>query len=175
MTGSQASIVVSICALAVSIISLGTSIYFSWCARDHNRRSVKPLPFIRQFDFEDQIGVSILNNGSGPLILNKAEAIAANGRRGHLIDLIPEAPPGIFFSNFNKVEQVRALRPGDELPLLDLEPDVESSSERAYRDHLREALGQITIALSYPDIYDTCFPGYSIALTWFNRDRPKSS
>src|SRR5215831_13807589 len=41
--------------LFVSALSLATSIFFSWCARDHNRRSVKPLPFVLQRDFEDQI------------------------------------------------------------------------------------------------------------------------
>ncbi len=98
----DASTIVAICALIVAVVSLATSIYFSWCARDHNRRSVKPLPFVLQSDFEDRIAVVIRNNGTGPLILRKAQATSsADGRSGHLIDLIPTPPPGLLFRNFN--------------------------------------------------------------------------
>jgi hypothetical protein len=164
------SIILAICALVVSAISLATSIYFSWCARDHNRRSVKPIPFVAQPDFEDQIAVIIRNNGSGPLILQKAQAkSSAEDRSGHLIDLIPTPPSGLFFKNFNRVEQVRAILPGDEVDLVDLSIDVDDPKAVAYRDQLRHALGDTTVELTYTDIYDTYFPIYSIKLAWFHR------
>jgi hypothetical protein len=164
------SIIVAICALVVAAISLATSIYFSWCARDHNRRSVKPIPFVAQPDFEDEIAVVIQNNGSGPLILQTAQAISsARHRSTHLIDLIPTPPPGLFFKNFNRVEQVRAVRPGDKVDLIDVSIDVNDPKAVAYRNQLRRALGDMTVELTYTDIYDTHFPVYSIKLAWFQR------
>src|SRR5437899_9801616 len=164
------SIILAICALFVSGVSLATSIYFGWCTRDHNRRSVKPIPFVAQPDFEDRIAVIIRNNGSGPLILRKAEAKrSGEARSGHLIDLIPEPPPGLFFKNFNRVEQVRAILPGDEVDRVDLSIDVDDPKAVAYRDQLRHALGDTTVELTYTDIYDTYFPIYSIKLAWFHR------
>ncbi len=166
----QAGTIVAICALVVSVVSLATSIYFSWCARDHNRRSVKPLPFVLQSDFEDRIAVVIRNNGTGPLILEKAEAKnSIDGRSGHLIDLIPEPPPGVLFTNFNRVHQVRAIRPGDQVDLLDLAVGEAERRAIAYRDDLRRALGNMTVELTYTDIYETQFPVYAIKLTWFHR------
>jgi hypothetical protein len=165
----QASTIVAICAFFVSVLSLGTSIYFSWCARDHNRRTVKPLPFILQRDYEDQIAVVIRNNGTGPMILRKAEAKnATDGRSGHLIDLVPDPPDGLAFSNFNKVQQIRAIRPGDEVDLIDL-PITNEPAIIKYRDELRRILGNMTIELTYTDVYDTHFPIYAVKMGWFLR------
>lgn len=171
-----ATTVVAICALVVSVASLVASIYFSWCARDHNRRSVKPLPFVLQSDFEDRIAVVIRNDGTGPLILQGAEAKdPTNGRSGHLIDLIPEPPQGLLFTNFNRVQQIRAIRPGDQVDLLDLAVNQGDGRAAAYRDQLRRALGSMTLGLTYTDIYDTPFRVYAIKLAWFHRDFPPSA
>lgn len=144
--------------------------YFGWCTRNHNRRSVKPLPFILQPDYADRIAVIVQNNGSGPLILMGALAVRANNdRRTHLIDILPAPSNGLFFSNFNRIEQRRALRPGDQVVLLDISFPIESPSALVYRDVLREALGEMTLELTYTDIYDTGFPKYSVKLDWFNR------
>ena len=167
----DANTILAICAVIVSFVSLATSIYFSWCARDHNRRSVKPLPFVRQPDFVDWIAVLIQNNGTGPLILQKAQArSSANDPSGHLIDLVPPPPPGLVFRNFNRVEQIRAIRPGDQIELVELAVNLKDRRAVEYRDELRRALGDITIELTYTDIYETRFPVYAIKLDWFHRE-----
>jgi len=166
----QEATILAICALFVSALSLFTSVYFSWCARDHNRRSVKPLPFVAQRDFEDEIAVVIRNNGTGPMILQEALArSSADGRAGHLIDLIPDPPSGVLFKNFNKVHQVRAIRPGDEVELLVLPIETKDRAVSEYRESLRRALGSMTIELTYTDIYETKFPAYTLKMTWFHR------
>jgi hypothetical protein len=166
----QAATILAICALFVSALSLFTSIYFSWCARDHNRRSVKPLPFVAQRDFEDEIAVVIRNNGTGPMILQKAlVSSASDGRSGHLIDLIPGPPSGVLFKNFNKVHQVRAIRPGDEVELLVLPVDAKDRAASEYRESLRRALGSMTVELTYTDIYGTKFPAHTLRMNWFHR------
>jgi hypothetical protein len=166
----DANTIVAICALITSVVALATSIYFSWCTRDHNRRSVKPLPFVLQADFEDRIAVVIRNNGTGPLILQKAQARSpTDNRSGHLIDLIPTPPPGLFFKNFNRVQQIRAIRPGNRVDLIDLSVVVDDATAVAYRDKLRRALGDMTLELTYTDVYDTRFPVYTIKLAWFHR------
>lgn len=166
----QTNTIVASCALLVSFVSLATSIYFSWCARDHNRRSVKPLPFILQPDFQDKVAVVVRSNGTGPLILQKAQARRrADGCSGQLIDLVPTPPKGVVFRNFNRIEQIRAIRPGDDVDLVDLRIDVTDPIAAKYRDELRRALGNMRVELTYTDIYDTCFPVYSRTLDWFLR------
>ena len=161
--------IVAICALFVSVLSLGTSLYFSWAARDHNRRSVKPLPYIQQPDYENRLAVIAQNHGTGPLILRRAEATSPDGTRGHLIDLIPKPPSGKYFTTYTKVEQVRAIRPGDEVVLMEIGIDSRNKAEITYRDELRRALGQMTLTLEYTDMYGTRFETYSRTMSWFLR------
>ena len=161
--------IVAVCALFVSVLSLGTSLYFSWAARDHNRRSVRPLPYIQQPDYETRLAVIAQNHGTGPLILRRAEATSADGRRGHLIDLIPNPPSGKYFTSYTKVEQVRAIRPGDEVVLMEIGIDLRNKAEVTYRDELRRALGQMTLTLEYTDMYETHFEPYSRTMNWFLR------
>lgn len=122
-----------------------------------------------QRDFEDHIAVLIRNNGTGPMILQNVCARRSDGCSGHLIDLIPPPPAGTVFKNFNKVEQVRAVRPGDEVDLMVLPIDVNDPVAVVYRDQLRHMLGTTVLELTYTDIYETKFPLYGIKLTWFLR------
>lgn len=161
---------IAICALIVSLISLATSIYFSICARDHNRKSVKPIPFLLQPDFENRIAIIVQNKGTGPLILKKAQAVnSTDGRFGHLMDLIPKPPEGVLFRNFNRILQIRAIRPGEQVELIDLPVSLDNPMAVKYRDDLRQALGHMTIELTFTDVYDTRFPVYAIKLDWFHR------
>jgi hypothetical protein len=104
------------------------------------------------------------------MILQEALArSSADGRAGHLIDLIPDPPSGVLFKNFNKVHQVRAIRPGDEVELLVLPIETKDRAVSEYRESLRRALGSMTIELTYTDIYETKFPAYTLKMTWFHR------
>jgi hypothetical protein len=166
----QESDAIAASALFVSVVALATSIYFSWCARVHNRKSVMPIPFVLQPDHENRIAVIVQNKGTGPLILKKAHAVSSiDGRSGHLIDFRPAMPAGITFSNFNKIEQIRAILPGDDVVLIDLPVDLDNPVAVKYRDDLRRVLGYMTIELTYTDVYDTRFPVYAIKLKWFHR------
>lgn len=66
------STIFAACALFVSVLSLGFSIYFSVKSREHNRLSVRPMPYILQPDYQDRIAVIVQNNGTGALILLKS-------------------------------------------------------------------------------------------------------
>lgn len=162
--------ITAIGALVVSVASLATSFYFGWCTRDHNRRSVKPLPFVLQSDFEDRITVAVRNNGSGPLVLRRVVAHhTKEGHSDHLVDLIPAPPEGLYFTNFNRVEQPRAVLPGEWVDILDLEINMYDRHEAPYRDVLRELLGNIRLEVDYTDVYESKFPPYTVDMTWFHR------
>jgi hypothetical protein len=159
----DAKTVIAICALFVSI-------YFSLKAREHNRLSVKPMPYISQWDYENRIAIAVYNYGTGPMLLQKAVAETAN-RVGHLVDLIPSPPDHMSFSNFTTVVQPRPIRPGDHVDLLDLSINENDPRAIAYRSELREALGDMAVKLTYTDVYGSHFRIYSQKLDWFHRHR----
>lgn len=169
-------VVIAIFALFFSIVSIGISGYFSWCIRDHNRRSVKPFPFIAVLDREDTVRVRILNNGSGPLILQKviARHRKDNKLHGHLIDLVPSLPNNLYFTNFTKIPSERALLPGKKIDLIDLNIDLGNPEAVRYRDRLRDRLGNLTVVVQYTDIYDSPFHICTRHLDWFHRNNMTS-
>lgn len=164
------AVLVAICAVVVSVVSLWASLYFGWCTRDHNKRSVKPLPYVIAGDYENCISVLLCNNGTGPLVLRKVTARHnKEGSSGHLIDMVPESPPDVYFKNFIKVRPGRAILQGGRLDLLVFELDVDDSAAVGYRDALRDALGHISIDVEYTDIYESHFDTHTQNLTWFHR------
>ncbi|MDP1814589.1 MAG: hypothetical protein Q8K92_09100, partial [Leadbetterella sp.] len=150
--------------------------YFSWCTRDHNRRSVKPIPYISASDFEDRVSVRILNNGSGPLILQKviARHRKDSNLHGHLIDLVPFCPDNLYFTNFTKILLGRALLPGKKVDLIDLEIDLDDPEAVGYREQLRDFLGNLIVVVHFSDIYNSQFPIYTRQLDWFHRHKVTS-
>ena len=167
---------VSVVAVIVSVLALGVSIYFGWCTRDHNRRSVKPLPYVAPNDYEDYICVRLWNYGSGPMVLS--EVIARHSvthGTGHIIKLVPDPPDGVFFSDYVEVEPGRAVLPGESLDLLALSVDEGKTKEAQYRDQLRDFLGNVTVSVSYKNIYDCSFPVYERTLEWYHRGGKRES
>jgi hypothetical protein len=132
------------------------------------------MPYILQPDYDNRIAVSIQNNGTGPMILQKVEAKTDKGV-GHLMDLIPPIPGYMHFTNFNRIVQARPIRPGDHVDLLELQINQNDDAAVKYRDDLREALGDMTLELTITDVYETRFNVYSHKLDWFHRHRrPKT-
>jgi hypothetical protein len=171
-SGMKPEVIIAICALVTSVVSLGFSIYFGWCIRDHSRRSVKPLPYVAPSDFENLLAVRLWNYGTGPMILQKV--MSHNYRdelSGHLIDLLPSLPNGLHFNNYVKVQSGRAIPPGESLDLFEFSIDDIDTNAIAYRDKLRIFLSQLVIYVNYTDIYETTFSTYKRDLTWFQRNK----
>jgi hypothetical protein len=165
-------VVVALCALWISVLSLAFSIYYGWCTRDHNRRTVKPLPYVASSDFENLLAVRLWNYGNGLLILQKVlTRKAKDDLSGHLIDLLPSLPGGLYFSNYVKVRPGRAVPPGGSLTLFEFTVDESNAMALAFRDELRDILGHLVMDVNYTDIYETKFPTYVKDFVWFHRNK----
>lgn len=165
-------IAIALCALGTSLVALGSSIYFGWCTRVHNRRSVKPIPYVAPNDYENELAVCLWNYGSGPMVLNKIDSRHARKElSGHLIDLVPTRPDHLHFDAFVKLHPGRALLPGECIDLLKICIDKEDLKALGYRNELREFLGSVSVEVEYTDIYGSSFHTYTRKLDWFHRDR----
>ena len=61
-----------------SLISALVSIYSAHLTRKHNKNSVKPLYYMRRYAFGSKIGITLHNNGCGPMIIKKIHYIREN-------------------------------------------------------------------------------------------------
>lgn len=81
--------IISCVAIFISLLSLGSSIYFSCLQIRHNKNSVRPVSSIRLDDYENELAVKIKNAGTGPLIIKKLIFKNKNYTSNSLISLIP--------------------------------------------------------------------------------------
>lgn len=161
--------VTAACALLIAAVSLFATIYFGWCTRDHNRRSVLPLPYVAPSDFTNKLAVRLWNYGCGPMVLKQViTRDKRDGSSGHLIDLLPRPPNGLYFSNYVKVEAERAVLPGKSLTLIELPIDEDNTDAVRYRDQLRDFLGYLVVDVDYTNIYKLAFSTYKRDLTGFH-------
>lgn len=156
----------------IAICALGASIYFGWCMRDHNRRSVKPIPYLSPNDYEDEIAVRLWNYGSGPMVLKNVHfRHAKKDLSGHLIDIIPDQPDNLPFEDYTNIKPGRAILPGGCINLIQLSIDEDDPHALTYRDELRDFLGNVSVRVNYTDIYDSWFKAYTRYLDWFQRHK----
>lgn len=163
-------IIVGVCAIIISVISLFTSFYFSKKAREHNIKSVLPIPYFDRSDFENQIHIKIFNKGTGPLLIKEILA-RSKGKSGQLMELIPEPPEGYYFTNYSRftTKELRIVPPNSHNDLLVCKFDSNEEVHRKYRTELRNFLKDIMLQCSYTDIYESDFEDYVVDCKWYGR------
>lgn len=164
-------LIVAICAVIISIISLVATIYYSKKAQEHNVKSVLPIPYFDRSDFEDLIRIRIFNKGTGPLLVKKIEAKLPDGTTSQLIEQIPNPPPGYIFKNFSRFseEDLRTVPPGQSNDILVCEFDVNNQSHTEFRRQLRLFLKDIELICDYTDVYGSAFKRHQAHCLWYGR------
>jgi len=118
----------------------------------HNKNSVKPIAVIDLEDYDEKIAVTIVNSGTGPLIVkelsckNKVTGVHAPD----LIMLMPEIDQKWTATYQNIAEDTIGV--GKEGKLIELNP-----KNNEIRQKIRVALKDISICLTYLDVYGTNF------------------
>jgi hypothetical protein len=166
--------------LAGRLIAAGGALFAAWVAwhavmdqiesdKELARDAVRPLAYIMVGDYENQVFVKVVNNGTGPMII---KSIMVNDKPQPLIDAMPDLPDGIQWANFVEDTGNRSVSAGGELVLIELSSpsneDVSPEFANA-RDLVRRALGDLTVCVRYTDIYDKNQPAAERWLNWFHR------
>lgn len=154
--------------LLVSLTSIILTIMTLRIQRNHNFKSVTPIANILTGDYEDELEVKLTNTGIGPLIINKFIAANEGREEDNIISLMPGLPH-YSWTTFTRYIDGRSIAPNQELILIQLNGDMEDESFVLIRDEVRRALSQLTVAVSYRDIYDRQMPPCQRKLDWFGR------
>ena len=137
----------------------------------HNRLSVKPVPFLAMADYEHLIRAKVINNGAGPLMVKSVRVIGAGKSETDVISWMPALPEGIFWTSFTSLLEDRGVLPGHELILINLEGDPDDPRFATFRDQCRHVLSELHVFVEYTDIYGTMFEPYQRKMNWFARDK----
>ena len=146
-------------AVLAFLVALGTT----WAQRKHNQLSVRPLLDIAIGNYELNLFVSLVNNGTGPLILKSIRVIGAPDPMKPLIDAMPDLPPYNlialrYFASDPNGRSIRAA--GGEIILLRLRYTGGKEFQNRFdtpREKIRGALGPLTLRVEYTDIYKKRF------------------
>lgn len=174
MNAQVVSAIGTIFAILTSIISLVVSIVSLWRQRDHDRKSVKPLPQIVLGDYEDHLRVSIENAGVGPFIISglQVENVLSHDIKPSIIAHMQELPSGFFWTTFSDHVEGRAIPAQERLVLLEFSQSDEPVAALSFNDlhnDIRKQLGFLVVTVTGKDIYDTEQPPRTRDLKWFHR------
>jgi len=162
------SIVVSLTAIIYTKYSIGLQ-------REHNRKSMTPLPWIKLGDYDSEIYVILENHGVGPMIILRVSVFKSNDRSIVEKDIFTWMPPlkepwEDYVSEFKD----RSVRPGYEIPMIILkEENFKNGNFKTVRETIRKTLSELTVEIEYTDVYGSPFNSYKRDLKWFDRKMPK--
>jgi hypothetical protein len=155
--------ILALTAVIVSVISIVATVAFSWLQQKHNKNSVRPICEIRVNDYENKLGVYLANYGTGSLIIREISCKDVERISSSLITLMPKITQA--WTTFTENVTGWAIPVGGKIALIELRPTNDENKES-----IRVALMQITIEVTYTDIYEKTEFKASRNLSFFGRN-----
>ena len=164
--------VVALCAVIISIISLFLAIYSAFQTRKNNRLSKLPIGYILPYDGEEEIHVTLQNNGTGPLITTSINFLNSSGEaKKSLVEWMPELGSNYQWTTFSEAKKI-VLKPSDTKILLKLNGDKADPEFAKIRDEIRLALKDITVDIKYKSVFNERKNKHLLfKLKWFSRKK----
>jgi hypothetical protein len=157
----HAAVIVAAASLFVAYRAFRTSQETSRAQRAHNQLSVRPLVTIAFGNYDTDLFVKLVNNGTGPTVIESITVIGAANPSEPLINAMPDLPRDDLVSwRYAGDSTGRSIRAGGgELPLLQFRYNREKAFKNrfAYREAIRAALSPLTLHVEYTDIYRNPF------------------
>jgi|GEM_PF-1187565 len=146
---------ISACALIVSIIAIATGFVGLMIQRKHNILSVRPIGNIGLFQGPAIIEISIINNGTGPMIIKSVETENKEGiKKKYPVDWIPLQDRQLFWTALEDI----SIKSGSGIYLLKFKYNPSNPDQEQKRDNIRSILKDLSIRIKYTDIYDRVQP-----------------
>lgn len=167
----------TIFAVITSIVSIAVSIIALRMQRNHDRKSVLPIPQIDFGDYEDCLYVKIENAGVGPAIITDFKAIntETGETAGSIIELMPNVIDHFYWGGFVQHIKGRAIPAQSELTIISFLGDSDEidshyvpGARALIRDAIRRELTKLTMSLVVSDVYGKKIE-CSRGLEWFGR------
>lgn len=158
-------------ALAVSAWSAWISYRTFKLQREHNIKSVKPILQIGQWDYENNLCVDMRNSGSGLAIVT---SMAANNKtdisKNCIYDWLPKKLVGTMnYKEYWTAHKTFVVQPGQIIKLIEVPVDTNIDEQKTQREKIRAILRQLTIKVSYEDIYGNKMEDKNMELYHFSR------
>jgi len=166
----NATTIIAICALVVSVLSTMFAIWSAYVQRKHMRLSVKPIAAVPVADYENRVGVFLHNKGLGPMRISDLRVTDDAGvTHDDIVGHMPPLSPSILWSTFYDSVNGATLEAGKRFNLLLLEGDPQDANYRSSRDNVRQKLSVLKVHVEYEDLYGQEMKPLEKSLSWFGR------
>ena len=146
--------VTAVIALIISSVAVIVAIVSVYLQRKQNRLSLRPIANIVFSDYENDVAVKVQNKGLGPMTIERFEVLdRSRVVSSNLLDLMPDPPTGLCWSDFRKDFEGLTLRAAEETVVLRLSGDDKDPLFADYRDSVRKALMKFSVRVHYKDVY----------------------
>lgn len=164
----NSDLIIAICAIIISLASLGVTACALRTQRNHNYLSVKPIAQLIYSDYENCTFVKLYNYGTGPLLIDKFSVQTQSDQNTHssIIDAFGGLANKLIWDAFTSKIDGRALAPNTGIILVKASF---SPTQNETRSAVRSALAEMTLHLSYKDIYGRLQSPTKESLLWFAR------
>lgn len=167
------STIIAILALLTSVASVVISIFMFRLQRIHNIKSVKPILHIGQWDYENELCVTIKNSGAGIAIIKKLSVLQKTTMqtRDHIYAWLPnKLEANVNYSKYWTPHTEFVIQPGEIIDLIKIPIDDRKPEQIVVREKLRVILSKLVVQLDYEDIYETRMPFKKMELEHFGRN-----
>jgi hypothetical protein len=158
-------------ALLVSAWSAWISFRTFKLQREHNIKSVTPILQIGQWDYENNLCVDMRNSGSGIALVTAMSAVnKTDVSKNCIYDWLPKKLVGAMnYKEYWTAYKSFVIQPGQIIKLIEIPVDTKLEDQKKQREEIRSVLRQLTIKVSYEDIYSNKMIDKNIELYHFSR------
>ena len=163
--------IVAILALLTSVVSTIISFYTFKLQRTHNIKSVAPIVHVGQSDYENVLFVTIVNLGSGLAMIKKMYVRNKTDQiKNCIYDWLPKKlGNGTNYKEYWTAYKNFVIQPGQTIKLIEIPIDTKKSEQIEVREKIRAILRQLTVCVTYEDIYENEMPKKEMELYHFSR------
>lgn len=152
-------------AIIISVLALLATFYQLFLQRVHNEKSLRPLGQIDLIDINNQVSVRVVNNGMGPMIVNRLTFFKEGNSYTNIEDCLALESRSYQRIPVNETLQ-KVILPNASLDVFAAE--LAPFEEESQLETVRRELAPVTLRVYYRDIYDNQFT-LERSLDWFSR------
>lgn len=169
--------IVAIMALLTAVISTIISYYTFRLQRTHNIKSVKPIVHVGQWDYENVLFVTLVNLGSGLAIIKQIQVKnKTEDAKNCIYDWLPKRlGNGMNYKEYWTGFKNFVIQPGQVIKLIEMPVDPSKLEQIETREKIRAILRQLTVCVTYEDIYENEMPTKEMELFHFSRTDNENS
>jgi hypothetical protein len=169
LSSTDLNLIVAFSAMVISIAAILLTVITIRIQREHNTLSTRPICFIDLFDYGNHTSVELYNGGIGPMIINEIKVSRGVDYKENIIEWMPKIDEGLRWKNYNSDMKLSVIAAATSLTMIAFDAEEENNEAVSFRNKIRKIMSELTVEVTYSNIYDKQLPVVIRRLDIFGR------